>query len=137
MDRRNIFGRGGSKNTPQQGGRGGRGRGRTDSKPYKPPHKQEEIKFSPYGGGSGKIPATFVTVKNSIIGTIQKTFKHGQDMVDTIRNMEKIDLTRFQPTMIPAEETVGETDAQFRSKQKALEVKFQIDYTTFCKRIQA
>jgi len=47
------------------------------------------MKFSPYGQiGNNKSPMTFDTVKEHILNTIQKTYKHGKDVVDSLRDME-------------------------------------------------
>lgn len=69
MDKRNYSGhRGHGTHLNKVEGWGGRSR-KQENKQYKPPQWQEEMKFSPYGQGSGKILAIFVIVKDSIIRT--------------------------------------------------------------------
>ena len=136
MGRDNFQGRGGRGNQGQSGGRGRGGNKKQETKPNKPTYKTSEMKFSPYGAAHGKSPTTFETVKDHIINTIQKSYKHGQDIADSLINMEEMDMEDNEPQMGTAD-SEGTTPAQLRTKQKAMEVKYQIDYTRFCERQEA
>ena len=71
MGRDNQTGRGGKGNNSSQSGAGGRGRGKGENK-AKPQYKPEDLKFNPYGQVYGKHAATFDTVLEHIVTTIQK-----------------------------------------------------------------
>ena len=79
------------------------------------------MKFSPYGQTGSKSPMTFDTVKEHILNTIQRTYRHRKDVVDSLRDMEEIDLTNFQPLM--GEVALGE-EATLKMKKKAIQMKF-------------
>ena len=143
MGKDNNPGRGGRGNNPQQGGRGGRGKGKHESKHNKPQYKQEELKFSPYGQAYGKHSATFDTVLEFIVNTIQKTYKHGQDIGESLLNMEKVDLSDQEPVMgevePPGDTAIagGAAAVTMRARQqlKSLEVKYSIDYQKYSDRL--
>ena len=143
MGRDNNPGRGGRGNNPQQGGRGGRGKGKHESKHNKPQYKQEELKFSPYGQSYGKHSATFDTVLEYIVNTIQKTYKHGQDIGESLLNMEKVDLSDQEPVMgevePPGDTAIagGAAAVTMRARQqlKSLEVKYSINYQRYSNRL--
>ena len=55
--------------------------------------KQAEMKFLPHTIGTNKLTATYETVKTHIEQYVQKTYKHGQDIAELLRELEKKDLT--------------------------------------------
>ena len=59
--------------------------------------KQAEMKFLPHTTGTNKLTATYETVKTNIEQYIQKMYKHGQDIAELLRELEKKDLTVEMP----------------------------------------
>ena len=51
------------------------------------------MKFLPHTTGTNKLTATYETVKMHIKQYVQKTYKHGQDIAELLRELEKKDLT--------------------------------------------
>ena len=47
--------------------------------------KQGEMKFLPHNTGTNKLTATYETVKTHIEQYVQKTYKHGQDIAELLR----------------------------------------------------
>ena len=91
---------------PSTGGRGrgrgrsvgrGRGRGYSGSKKFSSSTKQE-IKFFPHGSGSQQQSITYDTVKDVIVQQVQKTYKNGVDIADSLENEEMKDLGPMRPT---------------------------------------
>jgi hypothetical protein len=69
-------------------GRGGRGRGSQDNKPktYTASSKAPEMRFILHGIGKEVWQtATYQTVKDYIIQLVQKPFRSGKDVADSIR----------------------------------------------------
>jgi hypothetical protein len=56
------------------------------------------MKFVPHGIGKDRQTATYQTVKDYIIQMVQKSFRNGKDVADSLRKMEKIDMTKNMPT---------------------------------------
>ena len=55
--------------------------------------KQVEMKFLPHTTGTNKLTAINETVKTHVEQYVQKTYKHGQDIAELLRELEKKDLT--------------------------------------------
>ena len=51
--------------------------------------KQVEMKSPPHTTGTNKLMATYETVKTHIENYVQKTYKHGQDIAELLRELEK------------------------------------------------
>ena len=58
--------------------------------------KQRELKFSPQSQGT-KLYATYATVKEAVIQHIQKSYKGGQDVAKSLKDMTKFDLATIKP----------------------------------------
>ena len=95
MERKYTPGRSGRHHNTPQAGRGRGGRCRSEYQPNKQQFRPQEMKFSPYGQAGSKSPMTFDTVKEHILNTIQRTYRHGKDVVDSLSDMEEIDLRNF------------------------------------------
>jgi hypothetical protein len=54
--------------------------------------KQLEIKFFPHGIGRETQTVTYHTVKDHILQFVQKTYKHGQAIAVSLRNLKQNDL---------------------------------------------
>jgi hypothetical protein len=81
-------------------GRGGRGRGSQDNRPktYNASSKAPEMKFILHGIGKEVWQtATYQTVKDYIIQLVKKSFRNGHDVADSIRKMDRIDMTSKEP----------------------------------------
>ena len=94
--------------TPYQGrgrsgrGRGfqsGRGRGKPRAEGTTKPIKEGEMKFTPYGSWGGKTTVTYDTVKDSILQFIQRTYRDPEDVVNSLQDMEKVDLSSKMPQL--------------------------------------
>ena len=59
--------------------------------------KQVEMKFLPHTTGTDRLTATYETFKTHIKQYVQKTYKHGQDIAELLRELEKKDLTVEMP----------------------------------------
>jgi hypothetical protein len=55
------------------------------------------MKFVSHGIGKERQTVTYQTVKEYIIQLVQKTHKNGKDVADSLRKMEKIDMTKNMP----------------------------------------
>ena len=55
------------------------------------------MKFLPHTTGTNKLMATYETVKTHIEQYIQKTYKHGQDIAESLRELQKKDLSGVTP----------------------------------------
>jgi hypothetical protein len=56
------------------------------------------MKFVPHGIGKDRQTVTYQAVKDSIVQLVQKSFRNGKDIEDSLRKMEKIDMTKNMPT---------------------------------------
>ena len=75
-------------------GHGGRGRGRGRSSGRRDSNtKPAEMKFLPHTTGTNKLTAMYEMVKMHIEQYVQKTYKHGQDIAESLRELQKKDLT--------------------------------------------
>ena len=55
------------------------------------------MKFTPHGIGRDKQTVTFDTVKDHIVQTVQKNYKHGQDIAKSLRDKARINLAPVTP----------------------------------------
>jgi hypothetical protein len=98
--------RGGGRGQSSSGRNGNnRGKGNRDGKPRNNTgsNKPPEMKFVPHG--IGKETVTYQTVKDCIIQLVQKSFRNGKDVADSLRPMEKINMTKNMPTRRISRET--------------------------------
>ena len=87
--------------------RGGRGRGRgygirnndraNKGNNSSSKSNNREVKFSPQTQTKTNY-ATYATVKEAVIQHIQKSYKGGQDVVKSLKELKKVDLTTVAPT---------------------------------------
>ena len=59
--------------------------------------KPAEMKFLPHTTGTNKLMATYEMVKMHIEKYVQKTYKYGQDIAESLRELQKKDLTAEFP----------------------------------------
>ena len=55
------------------------------------------MKFLPHTTGTNKLMATYETVKTHIEQYVLKTYKHGQDIAESLRELKKKDLSGVMP----------------------------------------
>jgi hypothetical protein len=73
------------------------------------------MKFIPHGiGKEFRQTATYQTVKDYIIPVVQKSFRNGKDVADSIRKMEKIDMI----TKIPVRKVSGASAADDKATEQ-------------------
>jgi hypothetical protein len=63
------------------------------------------MKFVLHGIGKERQTVTYQTVKEYIIQLVQKTHKNGKDVADSLRKMEKVDMTKNMPIRRLSQET--------------------------------
>ena len=90
----------------RRSGRGGRGNGRGKGKRGKssynsrnnnPNKKHErELKFSPQNNGKTTY-ATYATTRDAVIQHVQKSYKGGLDIAQSLEEMAEVDLTAAEP----------------------------------------
>jgi hypothetical protein len=98
-------------------GQGSRERGSQDNRPktYTGSSKAPEMKFIPHGIGKEVWQtATYQTVKDYIIQLVQQSLRNGKDVADSIRKMERINMT----TKIPVRRLSRASDADDRTTEQ-------------------
>ena len=132
-----MNGRGGRSNN--RSGRtfyGGRGHGRDrrgNGNSSKIKNKFKELKFAPHHHTRGQ-PATYATVKEAIVGHIQKSYDKGLDVASSIEVMEKMDLTTFKPTRVLSTKT---DPAEKSIEQDGLDIEYKESLSRYLDRVTA
>jgi hypothetical protein len=124
-------GRDGSRGQEQ----GSRGRGSRDNKPktYTANNKAPGLKFILHGiGKEVRQTATYQTDKDYIIiQLVQKSFRNGKDAADSIRKMEKINMT----TKIPVRKISGASAADDKAtEQEGSDILYKAEIDMYTKR---
>jgi hypothetical protein len=135
MGREISYCAGGRGHDGSQGqGQGSQGRGSRDNKPntYTASRKAPEMKFIPHGiGKEVQQTATYQTVKDYIIQLVQKSFRNGKDVADSIRKMERINMT----TKIPVRKISGASKADNKaSEQEGYDILYKAEIDMYTKR---
>ena len=94
--------RGGRGRGGESRGRSGQGRGRGRSRGNgtggrSTPSRAPDMKFTPHGIGRDKQTVTYDTVKDHIVQTVQKNYKHGLDVAQSLRNEELVKIEEAEP----------------------------------------
>ena len=112
-------------------GRGQSGRGRGCGRYQSTNNKSPEIKFYPHGSGKkGQTTTTYATVKDHIISYVQRTYRHGQDIAISLRELKKRDLTSEEPTR----KISSKTDEGRRLEQDGFDMRYQAEIKQFLDR---
>ena len=104
--------------------RGGRGRGRFQGRQGRntAAPKKLEMKFFPHGIGRETQSVTYDTVKDAIVSYVQRTYKHGQDIAMSLRDLSKMDLTTLAPIRGQSEATETQEN---QMEQQGLDIMYQ------------
>jgi hypothetical protein len=79
------------------------------------------MKFAPQGNGKGNY-ASYATVKDHIVQQIQKTFENGDDVAQSLEEMELININAFEPKR---EISTEKDDTEREMLQKGMDIKYQ------------
>ena len=127
-------GRGRGRFQGRRGGRAGRGGGRghqgSTPRTYTPAAKQQEKIFAPHVQGKAQA-ATYATVKDTVVQYIQKTFRDGNDIAQSLKDGKVIDLSGEEPQRLISNADDMET-AQL--EQGGLDIKYQEELRRFLDR---
>jgi hypothetical protein len=90
------------------------------------------MKFILHGiGKEVRQTATYQTVKDYIIQLVQKSFRNGKDIADSIRKMEKMDMT----TKIPIRKISGASGASEKTtEQEGYDILYKAEIDMYMKR---
>jgi hypothetical protein len=90
------------------------------------------MKFIPHGiGKEVRQTATYQTVKDYIIQLVQKSFRNGKDVADSIQKMEMIDMT----TKIPVRKISGASKADDKAtEQEGYDILYNAEIDMYTKR---
>ena len=127
---RDQQGRGQGRFGGRRGGRAGRGGGRGHQGPrgnYTPAAKQQEKIFAPHVQGKAQA-ATYATVKDAIIQYIQKNYRDGNDVAQSLKDGKAYDLSSEQPERQLSE---NEVIADAAREQAGLDIKYQEELRQF------
>jgi hypothetical protein len=130
---REVTYRGGGRGQSSSGQNGGKpGRGSQNGKPknHTGSSKTPEMKFAPHGIGKERQTVTYQTVKEYIIQLVQKTYKNGKDVADSLRKMEKIDMTKN----MPIRKLSQDTGADKILEQEGFDMLFKAEINIYTKR---
>jgi hypothetical protein len=79
------------------------------------------MKFFPHGIGRDTQTVTYDTVKEHIVQYVQKTYKNGQDIAVSLRDLEKKDLESLVPKRGISQ---ADTPAKSLSEQSGLDIQY-------------
>jgi hypothetical protein len=90
------------------------------------------MKFIPHGiGKEVQQTDTYQTVKDYIIQLVQKSFRNGKDVADSIRKMDRIGMT----SKISIRRLSGATNAEDRdTEQEGYDILFKAEIDMYTKR---
>jgi hypothetical protein len=96
--------------------------------------KQLEIKFFSHGIGRETQTVTYDTVKDRIVQYMQKTYKHGQDIAVTLRDLKQKNLQSIMPTR---GQSTGTDPVANRNKQAGMDIMYQAELERYLERKDA
>ena len=89
------------------------------------------MKFAPQGQKNDQRIVTYATVKDHIITYIQKTYEHGKDIADSLRELKVKDLTAVEPTRQLSTKSV---EAEQKIEQHGFDYLYQAEIKSFVER---
>ena len=114
--------------------RGGRGRGRSHDRRTKNTGlsmKAPEVKFFPHGYGRERQTLSYDIVKDHIMQTVQKQYKHGKDVAESLRKMTLIDIEAQMPRRMTSTET---NEEQQKIEQNGFDIIFKAEVDVYIQR---
>ena len=94
--------------------------------------ESKEVKFYPHTSGQ-QHTVTFDTVKDRIIQQVQKTYRHGVDVAESLRNEEKKDLSASEPTR---ELSTATDETQRFLEQQGHDIKYKVKIAEYFKWVE-
>jgi hypothetical protein len=88
------------------------------------------LKFAPHVQGKAQS-ATYASVKEAIVQFVQKTFKDGNDIAQSLKDLKLIDLNVEEPKRAISEETSPRLAAL---EQSGLDIKYQEEFRRYLDR---
>jgi hypothetical protein len=88
------------------------------------------MKFVPHGIGKERQSVTYQTVKDYIIQLVQKSYRNGKDVADSLRKMEKIDMSKN----MPARKISQETGVDKTTEQEGFDMLYKAEIDIYTKR---
>ena len=92
------------------------------------------MKFLPHTTGSNRIMATYKTVKTHIKQYVQKMYKHGQDIAELLRDLQKKDLSMEMPMRRMSRLTALAEDRNRKVKQDGYNVLYTAEIQNYMDR---
>jgi hypothetical protein len=120
-------GNGGGRRDCSQGRQGCSNRSRFNNNKKNKTSAQIEYKFTPHTTSKSRR-ATFSTVKDHLVNKIQRDFKGGKDIADSLIAMEKVDLSQYRPTL---ETSILGSDSARANEQKQFDMIFRAKIEKF------
>jgi hypothetical protein len=93
-------------------------------------NKTPEMKFVPHGIGKDRQTVTYGTVKDYIIQLVQKSFRNGKDVANSLRKMEKINMTKN----ILTRKISKETGTDKATEQEGFDMLYKAEIHIYTKR---
>jgi hypothetical protein len=88
------------------------------------------MKFVPHGIGKERQSVTYQTVKEYIVQLVQKSYRNGKDVADSLRKMEKIDMSK---NML-ARKISQETGVDKTTEQEGFDMLYKAEIDIYTKR---
>ena len=89
------------------------------------------MKFYPHGIGRERQTVTYDTVKDHLVQTVQKNFKHRQDIAISLRALLKKDLTKLMPVRL---DSTASDDASRKQEQQGIDIVYQAELERYLDR---
>ena len=114
-------------------GRGGRGFNRRKFNNKKSEKEKRSLKDHNYYIGSSKQASDYETTTEFIINHIKKTYNHGRDIAEALKNLEPLDRTQWVPQLQASAIQGDDPDsvAQREIENRQYELMFKEDLSRF------
>ena len=91
------------------------------------------MKFYTHGSGKQQQLMTYTTVKDHIVKFVQKTYKNGQDIAISLRNLQKVHLTGER---LRRGELTSPDANKARMEQISLDIVYHAQLTRYIERVE-
>ena len=92
-----------------------------------------EMKFYTHRSGKQQQLMTYNTVKDHIVQYVQKTYRNGQDITISLRNLQKVDLMGERPCR---GQSISLDENKARMEQSSLVIIYQAQITRYIERVE-